>query len=257
MINRYKSRPRLMVALMAAVLALGGCAAPAQVGRNAIYDPYEAENRARHAENRAIDSRIVRPLAQRFGGKEQDAGPKTPGPVMRGISNFADNLDLPGMVVNNVLQFRLDEAAENTGRFLVNSTVGVLGIFDPAGRMGLETQEADFGETLYRWGAREGAYLELVGLGPTTERDLAGKVVDYLLNPLRFVIPEPESYVVTAAGLVEKLGDRSEYDQVVDDVLYNSADSYAQTRLLYLQRRRFELGVTSQSDYLDPYENNQ
>jgi len=236
---------RQQIVALAATGLLGACAAaPAP---QVINDPNEADNREIHAFNRAIDSAILKPLTAGQTGE--------PGLVGQGIGNFASNLDLPGAVVNNLLQLRIGQAAENTLRFGVNTVLGIGGLFDPATALGVEGRDSDFGETLHVWGAPEGAYVELPLLGPSTDRDTFGMVVDYALNPLRFVIPKPERSVVTAAGIASTLGDRGRYSETVDSILYDSADSYAQARLLYLQNRRFELGQTSgDDDFEDPYE---
>ena len=232
--------------VLAAGLALASCG-PAPVPQ-AINDPREAANREVHALNRSVDQALVRPISGLFGD-----GP--PGPVSRGVSNFADNLDVPGDVVNGVLQGRIGPAAENTLRFVLNSTIGLLGIFDVAGALGVQGKTTDFGETLHVWGAGEGAYVELPLLGPSTERDVIGRAVDVALNPMRFVLREPESTIATVAGVASNFGDRSRYSNTIDSVLYDSADSYAQSRLLYLQNRRFELGQVAGDDtFVDPYE---
>jgi phospholipid-binding lipoprotein MlaA len=142
----------------------------------------------------------------------------------------------------------------NTWRFAINTTVGLGGILDPASRIGLDERETDFGETLYVYGAPEGAYLELPVLGPSTERDALGKVVDFVINPTRFLLGSPEDDYLTAAGILSGFGSRYDYSNVLDDVLYRSADSYTQTRLIYLQNRRYELGAEAPEQYFDPYE---
>ncbi|MFN3844346.1 MAG: VacJ family lipoprotein [Paracoccaceae bacterium] len=235
--------------ILVGLLVLAGCAQkPAPHGFN---DPLEANNRQIHDFNRSVDTAILRPLSSSFG-----KGP--PGPIMQGVINFAQNLDAPGAVVNNLLQGRPHFALENTLRFALNTTVGLAGLFDPAGAMGLHGKPTDFGETLHVWGAGEGNYVELPFLGPSTERDVVGKIVDVGLNPLRYVLPKPEKNIVPVAKLASSLGDRARYSETVDSVLYDSADSYAQARLLYLQNRRFQLGQTTgdagDDAFEDPYE---
>jgi phospholipid-binding lipoprotein MlaA len=114
--------------------------------------------------------------------------------------------------------------------------------------------DTDFGETLHIWGVGEGAYLEVPFIGPSTERDLAGAVVDILIDPLN-QLPRKERLAATGAKVAGKIADRGRYSDLTDSVLYESADSYAQARLLYLQNRRFELGQTSdEGSFVDPYE---
>jgi phospholipid-binding lipoprotein MlaA len=100
----------------------------------------------------------------------------------------------------------------------------------------------------------EGAYMELPFLGPSTERDALGKVVDLALDPTRLFIPHNKAWIVTASHVGAKIGDRGRYSETVDSVLYDSADGYAQARLLYLEHRRHDLGqTTAASEFEDPY----
>jgi phospholipid-binding lipoprotein MlaA len=117
-----------------------------------------------------------------------------------------------------------------------------------------EATDTDFGETLHVWGAREGAYVELPVLGPSTERDTWGMVVDVFTNPLTYVLESPENYYGTVASVSSGLSNRGRYAATIDSILYDSADSYAQARSLYLQNRRFELGGSGGDAYLDPYD---
>lgn len=245
--NPYRagSGRRLFASLLLAT-SLAGCAAPPPPAEP--YDPDEATNRQIHEFNKAFDRALVGPAATGYGSA-------LPEPVRIGISNFSSNLELPGEVLNSLLQGRIGPAAENTLRFALNSTVGLGGFFDPSRRIGLEGRRTDFGETLHVWGAEEGAYMELPFLGPSTTRDTVGRIVDVAIDPFRFVLPVAEANAVTIVGGASSLGDRYRFGNTVDSVLYDSADSYAQTRLLYLQNRRYELGETaSEDDFVDPYE---
>ena len=238
------SRP--VLAALAAALALGACAAP-DADRNLVYDPYEAQNRRIHAFNLGVDRAIFRPASTAYG-----VG--VPEPVKQGVGNFASNLSTPSYFLNDVLQGRVEDAGHNFFRFAINSTLGVAGIFDPATSIGLPERESDFGQTLYVWGAPQGAYLELPLLGPSTERDAVGKVVDQMLDPLRRAVPSDARPVVLATRVGAGLGDRYALGGTLDQVLYESADSYAQTREIYLQNRRFELGEEVTEDYFNPYD---
>jgi len=242
------------VAFRPAVLCLGlalGVAAcgPADLPRgDVINDPHEAQNREFHQLNIAVDRAVVRPVSQGYGTI-------VPEPVRNGVSNMASNLNQPGYVINNILQLRLGQAMQNTTRFLINSTIGIGGLFDPASAMGVLPADTNFGETLHVWGAEEGPYVELPFFGPSTTRDTAGRVVDVALNPLRYLVTSPESDYVTGLETVDLMGQRYQFGDVIDGVLYESEDSYAQARSLYLQNRRFQLrGSGQQDDYFDPYE---
>ena len=139
-------------------------------------------------------------------------------------------------------------------RFVINSTLGFGGLFDVASDFGIEDHETDFGETLHVWGAGEGAYVELPFLGPSTQRDAVGKVVDLFTNPLSYTLDDPESYYGPVASVASGLGNRGRFSDTIDSILYDSADSYAQARLIYLQNRRFELGQEDQGAEIDPFE---
>ena len=238
--------PRL--AMLGLVLVVAGCTGRGpDVSRESIFDPYEVANRERHEFNRGLDKNLLRPAGQGYTKVvNQD--------LQNSISNFSENLSAPSMVVNNLLQGDLLGALKNTYRFVVNTTLGIGGLFDPASEMGgVEAAEADFGQTLYVWGVREGAFVELPFMGPSTERDAVGKVVDLFTNPLSYVIPSPEKYIGTGASVLARVGARGQYSDTIDSILYDSADSYAQSRLIYLQNRRFKLGQVGEADYSDPY----
>lgn len=231
---------------LVALVGLAGCARPVATGE--INDPFEKENRSMHAFNVGLDKNLLKPVAEKTGGSGR-------GPVGQGLKNFVENLDAPRDVVNDLLQLRLGEAAHNTLRFVVNTTVGLGGIFDPATAAGVPAKPTDFGETLYVWGVGEGHYLELPVLGPSTSRDALGSVVDFAMNPVSRLVKAPESYALTGAKVANAVTSRARHSDIVDSILYDSADSYTQARLLYLQNRRYELGQTSSDDNtIDPYE---
>ena len=233
---------------LAAVVSMSACSVPGPNGApDGIHDPYEEVNRRNHNLNLALDRGLVRPAGKGYSQF-------VPDPVEDSVGNFAANLSLPGTIANNLLQGDLGGALQNTYRFAFNTLFGIGGLGDPASELGLHEVEADFGETLHVWGAAEGAYVELPVLGPSTERDAVGKVVDLFTNPLSYVFPSPEKYYGTGAALASKLGDRGRYSETIDSILYESADSYAQARLIYLQNRRFELGEDDDSAYVDPYD---
>ena len=244
-----KNLPILALATLTLLLQASCGPAPAPTGTN---DPNEAANREVHEANKALDRALVDPASTVYG--------KTvPGPLRQGVQNFADNLDAPGDVVNGILQGRPGPALANTARFVINTTVGIGGLFDPAKAMGIQRKKTDFGETLHVWGFPEGAYGELPLIGPSTSRDTVGRVVDVVLNPLRLALPAREGNIATAASVASRLGDRFKFGNTIDSILYDSADSYAQARLLYLQNRRFELGqatggTSGEEGFLDPYE---
>ena len=233
-----------------AFAVLAACAgAPGPDGMN---DPYEATNRRVHAFNRGLDRALVGPASKGYGSV-------IPDPVQRVVGNLADTLDLPGDIVNDLLQVNIADAGQNTLRLAVNLTFGLAGTLDASTALGMAGKPTDFGETLHVWGAGEGAYVELPFLGPSTARDATGTVVDLVLNPTQLLLPPKEAMAATVTKLLSRLGDRDRYSETVESILYDSADSYAQARLLYLQYRRFQLGQTAEAvgadgAFIDPYE---
>lgn len=236
-----------LISAITAVLLLGACASPPGATGD-IYDPLEPRNRKVHEFNRKVDRSLLRPVSQGYGRA-------VPRPIREIISNFASNLDQPRLVVNDLLQGRIEDAGHNTFRFLMNGLFGLGGLLDPATDMGLEKRDTDFGETLHVWGSGEGRYLELPFRGPSTERDAAGNAVDFVLNPLRYVGSSEFQLAGGVASAGSTVSDRFQFSDTIDSILYESADSYTQARLLYLQNRRFQLGVeTSEDEAFDPFE---
>jgi len=238
---------RPMFLLLVATLGLAACT-PARVTKN-INDPFELDNRKTHEANKRLDRTVLKPISHLYGEATSNS-------MSDGVENFASNLALPGMIVNNLLQLNLLDASANTFRFTLNTTFGLGGLFDVAAKNNLPERPTDFGETLYKWGVPEGRYLELPFTGPSTERATLGMVVDTILDPVNRLVPAPQKYIGTAAKIMKKAGDRDKYGSLVDSVLYDSADSYAQARLIYLQARRHKLSGGINLDTLeDPYAN--
>ena len=242
------ARLKRAVILLVAGASLVACAASPNVSTTAdgVYDPYERQNRKVHAFNRGLDRAIVRPAAIGYSTILPDE-------IEDSVSHFAKNLGQPSVVVNSLLQGDFRGAGISTVRFLTNSVLGIGGLFDVATDFDVPQHDTDFGETLYVWGVGEGAYLELPVLGPSTQRNTAGKVVDLFTNPLSYTLDSPEAYYGTIAGVASGLGTRGRFSDTVDSILYESADSYAQARLIYLQNRRFELGDGEAATEIDPF----
>ena len=245
---------RLYSGLAALALAtLAACGPATLPPGDQITDAAEARNRAVHRFNLALDSAIVGPTAQGYGSV-------VPDPLRQGVSNFASNLSQPSYILNKLVQVRIGQASQNLIRFMVNSTLGIGGLFDPATALGVPAAQTDFGQTLHIWGVGEGDFVMLPGFGPSTTRDTVGLIVDMATNPVRHAVPEADRRYVTAAQLMDRLGTRYEMDATIDGLLYESADSYAQLRSLYLQNRRFALGGAvavpaggGDDAYADPY----
>lgn len=254
--------PLFLAAPLALILTLAGCASqPVMQDGIRVNDPYEAQNRRVHTFNKAVDRRIIAPVADTLSG---DGDGSARGGATNLVINAGSNLSLPGKVVNSLLQGRPEPAIRNFFRFAVNTTLGIGGLLDPAGKdFGLPEQDTDFGETLAVWGFPEGPYLELPILGPATGRDAAGKVGDLLIDPLYHLLHRDGAWAVFGLRVASKAGERARFGDTVDSVLQGSADSYAQLRLIYLMHRRHELNEggadidpyadTAADDVIDPY----
>ncbi|MEM6637603.1 MAG: VacJ family lipoprotein [Pseudomonadota bacterium] len=233
------------LAVVFVLLALAACGGP-EVS-SGVYDPYESNNRITHEANKQFDRGVARPLSNGYGNT-------VPSEFRFVINNFRSNFEEPSYVINALLQGRVDDALVSTGRFLINSTVGLLGLFDPATDFGIAQRDTDFGETLFVWGVREGAVVELPVLGPHTTRHAWGRVVDIGLNPLNIFAPSPTGELSLGSYVGQSLDFRYELSNTIDGVLYDPGDSYARARGLYLQARRFKLsGGPTEEDLSDPF----
>ena len=194
---------------------------------NQDVDPLEGLNRKTYAFNTALDDYIVRPIAK---------GYKTivPDPLERGILNMFSNLGEIGNVVNNTLQGKIGEAGYSSARFLINSSFGVAGLFDLAQRAGLQAHDdEDFGQTLAVWGFKEGPFLMLPFLGPSSLRNAPSKFFDSLVDPVSSLDHIPTRNSMIGADLLTFRADLLALDAVI------SGDKYLFMRDVYLQRREY------------------
>lgn len=227
-----------LVGVMALGLALSACTTT-RVGtdRLAEQDPLEGFNRGVWAVNRGADKVIVKPVTQVY----RAVAPK---PARDGVRNFFANVGEPFSFINNLLQGKGDRAIRNLGRFLVNTTAGIGGLFDHASRAGISPAPEDFGQTLAAWGANGGPYLMLPLLGPSTLRDGVGTGVAQFTDPWRVCMSEcgmPRG-VPTALTAAQVISIRDGLIETgADNFLESSLDPYAATRSAYLQRRRAEI----------------
>ena len=218
--------------VLLAVMVLAGCAiAPPRTD-----DPLQKVNRKVYAFNDTLDKAVLRPAA--VGYRKVT----TPG-VRRSVNNFFTNIELPITVANDLLQARPSQALGNTGRFLINLTVGVAGIFDPASKLGLPLQTTDFGITLARWGMPDGDFVMLPLLGPSTLRDVWRYPVDgYFFDPLS-LIARNHYFNYGEYYLPQVLYVVSMRSQLIDaeGFLQSAYDPYAFLRDAYRQRRLYML----------------
>lgn len=233
------------VAPICAAVLVSACASTGPRDGFAATDEYEPMSRAFHEGNVRLDSNILRPAAQVYDFI-------TPTLFKHLIGNGLSHLDLPADFANYVLQGDVDRALETFGRFTMNTIMGAAGLLDPATEFGLPRQQTDFGITLGKHGVGEGSYLVLPFMGPTTVRDTAGFVVDIAFSPTfylgQFIAMDGLGLSVTAADIVHERDAQFEF---IDDVLYNSEDSYVTIRSAYLQRRRSQIaGPENSADVL-------
>ena len=239
----------LVALVLGTALLTSACATqdPAAQATGEIFDPYERTNRSVHQFNKGLDRYAFRPASKGYVAV-------VPPDMVTAFGNFAENLSKPSDAVNYLLQGNIKGAGQALGRFAVNTVFGIGGLGDPASDFKMAEARTDFGETLHVWGAGEGAYVELPGFGPSTTRDAVGIFVDFFTNPLSQLESNPIEDIELPAKVVDQLGNRGTYSDTIDSILYDSADSYAQGRQIYLQNRRFELGQQDASAEIDPFE---
>lgn len=212
---------RLAPILLAALLA--GCATTADNP-----DPWEAYNRPMHAFNDKVDRAVLKPTAEAYVKV-------VPGFAREGVNNFFANLDDVATSINNLLQGKPVAAAGDAGRFVVNSVLGVFGLWDVASPMGLEKHDEDFGQTLGVWGVPPGPYFVIPLLGPSTARDAPARVVDPQYAYNRYVEPERLMWGLFVLDLVQT---RAQYLKASSVVTEAALDEYSFIRDAWLQRRR-------------------
>ena len=195
-----------------------------------IYDPLEPINRAIFSFNNVADRIVLEPIAKGYK--------KLPSPLQSGINNFLSNLRTPLVVVNQLLQGQGENAVQSSGRFVINSTVGVFGLFDVAQKVGLEEKEEDYGQTLATWGVGDGFYIVLPLFGPSNLRDTSGMVLTMLTDPVNaYAVSEGEAWLVPTRTAVNAVDTRSKIIDEVNALRDNSVDYYAAVRSSYYQNR--------------------
>ena len=202
-----------------------------------VKDCFETVNRATFKFNQVLDGVVFEPVSRVYR--------VLPSPIRTGTSNVLDNLSNLVTIPNNILQGDFKKAGENTGRLVVNTTLGILGIFDVAKMVGLtEYEKEDYGQSLGTWGVGEGCYLVLPVLGPSTVRDTAGSVVNLLGGDAWYNVTikndtehfqERDYYITRASSGIDF---RAKNIDSLDNLEKNSMDFYASVRSLYLQDRQ-------------------
>ncbi|MGM0450662.1 MAG: MlaA family lipoprotein [Pseudomonadota bacterium] len=221
--------------------SLPGDVDPQKVADSSVYDdrdPWESFNRSIFAFNEVVDSNVARPVARGYNRV-------TPEPVNDGVTNFFSNISEPGNVLNSLLQGKGEAALISTGRFIFNTTFGLLGLVDVASYMELPEQDEDFGQTFGYWGVDTGPFLMLPFLGPSTVRDSAGMGVDYAVPDLMDEIETPERYYLYGLYGIDLRASLLRYEDQI------TGDRYTFMRNAYLQRRQYQVNDGKVED--DPF----
>lgn len=204
-------------------------------------DPLEFINRFTFAFNDALDTVLFQPAAATYRVI-------VPKPVRNGVRNVLRNLNGPVILANDLLQGEWDRASDTFMRFVINSTIGVAGIFDIAAEWGYEYHDEDFGQTLGSWGVGEGFYLVLPLLGPSSARDTVGIVVDSYMDPWSYVLDwgtrlsdTDITYIMIGRRGLEGLDMRSRNIETIESIKKDAVDYYARIRTLYRQNRESEI----------------
>ncbi len=218
------SKLKRVLSLLAIALMLGtlsGCATTANDG-----DPIEGLNRVFYDINDGIDNNFIKPVAVGYTKV-------TPAPIRKGVTNFFDNLTYLNVIFNDLLQGKIGQGIADSGRFIVNTTLGVAGLFDVATGMGLEVHDEDLGQTFGVWGASEGAYLNLPLRGSNTVRDAPDMFTSSYLNPLFYM----NAVVTIPLAILDGINTRAnllEASNIRDEA---ALDPYVFTREAYRQQR--------------------
>jgi len=242
---------RSVIAALFACAALAGCATTSGLRDNENNDPLEPMNRVVFNANDAIDTAILRPIAEGY----RSVVP----PFFRDrIRAFIDNLQEPRIFVNNLLQLRINDAGFTFARFYVNSTLGLAGLFDIAGEHGLPRQTGDFGQTLAVWGVDSGPYLVLPLFGPSNFRDAFGFTVDlYTTPPAHLIAGSTGTWITVGTYVVSGIDLRSRNIETLDQIKEHALDYYAQFRSIARQYRDGQLRAArglaeTPDDLVDP-----
>ena len=194
---------------------------------SAIPDPIEPVNRGIFTGNRAVDRWVFDPVTRTYGRI-------VPGPIKGAVRNAFDNLNQPVVIANDILQLEPRRAASATARFLLNSTFGLAGIWDPAAEAGFRPHQADFGQTLGRYGVGPGIFLMLPLLGPSSTRDAFGTMVDLALRPDTWLLPIPPRLMLGGGWGISA---REEHLEKLEALEQSSVDFYAAIRSAYWMSR--------------------
>lgn len=233
-------RRLLRITLPLLIAGLAGCASQQATMTDPERDPWEAYNRKIHSFNMGIDKAIVRPVAKGYDAIMPDA-------PQRGVRNFFRNLNYPVTFLNLILQGKFEESLTATGRFLMNSTVGLAGFFDVATKVEIPEYSEDFGQTLAVWGWKDSRYLVMPVFGPYTARDFIGRSFYGYFHPISYVAREYNNYIPLVVDLITLRAELLPFQAELDA----ASDPYVLVRDVYLQNREYNIydGDPPQPDY--------
>ena len=235
-------KSKLVLFLLIISFIISGCTSATKdqviaesIASQKVSDPIEPINRAVFSFNTVFDRVAVRPIAIIYRGV-------LPEFVRNRIAYSLDNLSMPVTTINNILQFEFGKAGVSTARFVINSTIGIVGFFDPASYFGLEADYEDFGQTLAVWGVPTGPYIVLPFLGPSSPRDFTGLLSTSLIDPTYQVGNSANRDLFRYYRMgVRAVNFRSENIEIFDDLQNNSIDYYAAVRSFYNQSRNSQV----------------
>jgi len=224
------------------VFSLASCASTGRVAFSENDSGLEKLNKASYNLTDWVDEYMLKPVAQGYSAV-------VPDPAENAIGRAFGNIGEIGTAVNNALQGKFSEAANDTGRVLANSTLGVLGLFEVAESMGLEkNQPEDFGQTLATWGVGSGPYVYLPLLGPSTLRDAPARIVDYFLDPINHVNDSTDQLILNGLDIVQTRASLLQTEGII------SGDRYLFLKDAHLQRREYLINDGQISDDLDDFD---
>ncbi|HEY3850137.1 MAG TPA: VacJ family lipoprotein [Steroidobacteraceae bacterium] len=238
-----KTRSIRMTLVIAAACMSSACVTLPPGKPRSPQDPWESWNRGIYKFNTVADKAVARPVARAYVKV-------VPRPIRTGVSNFFANLNTPTVMINDALQGKFLAAANDLGRFVLNTTVGIGGLLDPATSAGLDRNEEDFGLTLGHWGVHPGPFLELPILGPSDLRDGPAKVVDAYTKPTQYIKNNWIKYGIYLPYLIDLRASLLP----LDETLKNTYDPYAFVRDAYLARRAYLVsnGKVTEEPLVDP-----
>ncbi|MBT5542609.1 MAG: VacJ family lipoprotein [Gammaproteobacteria bacterium] len=221
------------------LFSLAGCSYQNELVYDSL-DPFESTNRSMYEFNENLDKAILEPAADTYDYV-------TPKPFRKLVNNVFNNAKYPITIANDLLQGKGKEFIQDTSRFVINTTIGLAGIFDPAASMGFQYRDEDFGQTLATWGLPQGPYMMVPFLGPYTLRELIGDVVDGSFSPLLNLDNSNSKIALNIADQIQKRSSLS----ALEEELYSSFDPYLYIRDSYFQNRKYKISDGEETDLIE------